>query len=189
MIEFSFVAVIFVGMLSLSFNAIMGFCVQQYVAYAVFMTARSYQGANSSLDANTSAARAAISGYFPGVSGSGTGMSVPLTLGSLRVANIISVFLPQAKKNDYGPADENSKVRVVFEVPLVMVPFGPNMKKTFGKITLDAQSYLGREVSATECRGWFEAFMDAFAISGAGMSGKYQSYARKYSGNMDDNGC
>lgn len=175
-VEFAFVSMIFLFMLVLTFNTVLAFTVQQYLSYVTFMAARAYQSGNSSPEDQRLRALETFQRYLPqelsGLSlGSGSMMEVTGP-GILQFKNfkkelavLTKVYIPPTAVNrDYGsgaavePSASGATSRYVgleFKVPFVQFPLGEELRARFGYITLTTRSFLGREVSRSECQTFF----------------------------------
>jgi len=172
-IEFIFVFIAFIFFLSLSYNVVVSFAVYQYFSYATFMTARAYQASRETPEDQLEAAKRTMAIYLPNVQpGSGStpfGFSQKKTL-----ATIIKFTAPTT------PADApRTPFGLEFQVPLVSIPLGEDLKREFGTITLKTESRLGREPTQKECQDFFKTFFSKFG-SGGGLHS---------SDGMEDNGC
>lgn len=188
-IEFAVVSVIFVAMLFLSYNAVMAFAFQQYVAHAVFMSARSYQAAHATPSTQELAARSALQLYLPGLD------SGKVRLGSSSIrADIINVIIPPAdpaavRTGSGTPANYGATIKVVFEMPLAALPLGKGDWDSVKKIRLEAASFLGREPTRVECINYFSQLLSSLVISGApaGHGNAMRNDSTTFA--MFDNGC
>lgn len=171
-IEFIFVFIAFIFFLSLSYNVVVSFAVYQYFSYATFMTARAYQASRETPEKQLEAAKRTMAIYLPNVQpGSGStpfGFSQKKTL-----ATIIAFGAPST------PRDVTTPFSLEFQVPLVSIPLGEDLKKEFGTITLKTESRLGREPTQKECQDFFKNFFSNF-----GSGGGLHSWE-----DMEDNGC
>lgn len=194
MIEFSLVAVIFIFMLSLTFNAILAFSVQQYMSYAAFMTARALQAGGEDPATQFQSAARTLASFVPNLQVNGPqqeGVEVPFRFGgfSKNLAVITGYTIPPPQGFDYGQASPTSvSVEIRFKVPFVEIAIGGQLRERFGTIPLSASSYLGREVSRAECKAFFQSFMQTFSISGP-VTAAYNNFAGQYYTSMEDNGC
>jgi hypothetical protein len=181
MLEFVFVLVLFVFMLSVTYNAVLAFSLHQYMAYATFMSARAYQAAGASPANQLSQAQAALTRYIPGLPYNPA--SRRLTLNEMRfgqklMAKEVVVDFPDVPSPEPGlPRDGDTSpergVIVRFKVPFAIVPIGQALSTTLSFFQMKVISYLGREVTVQECRSFFAA------RPGAGPWANY----------LDDTGC
>lgn len=169
-IEFALVFIAFIFFLSLSYNAVVSFSIQQYLSYATFMTARSYQAARQDPARQLAAAKRTMSIYVPGVSEYGSRTTV-FTFGSRPLAWIKTFTGP-------GAGQANVPFRLVFDVPFLSFPLSESMRASFGKLELSTESNLGREPTRQECEQFFDNFFSGF--SGGGIH---------RADGMEDNGC
>lgn len=197
MIEFLFVSLLFVFMLSLTFNAVIAMSVQQYLSYAAFLSARAYQAGADNPQNQSMNAALVMSRFIKGVSPSALASSgtlngafeVRFPMFNLKpVAIVTDIRIPPPQDYTYGSGgvsenNSSSAISIDFKVAFVSLPLGPNFAQT---LELEAKSYLGREATQEECRGFFNAFYQYYQVS-APTSG--QSSARNLYLNMDDNGC
>jgi hypothetical protein len=112
--------------------------------------------------------------YVPNVSpGSG---STPFGFSSKRkLATITNFSTPSVNSGNV-----RTPFRLEFEVPLITVPLGQDLKKTFGTLNLSTQSNLGREPTKKECQVFFQEFFSKFFRGGNSL--------HSWEG-MEDNGC
>ena len=173
-VEFIFVFIAFIFFLSLSYNAVVSFAVYQYLSYATFMSARAYQASRDDPNAQLEAATRTMKIYVPNVSpGSG---STPFGFSSKRkLATITNFSTPSVNSGNV-----RTPFRLEFEVPLITVPLGQDLKKTFGTLNLSTQSNLGREPTKKECQFFFQEFFSKFFRGGNSL--------HSWEG-MEDNGC
>ncbi len=169
-IEFALVMIVFIFFLSLSYNAVVSFSIHQYLSYATFMTARSYQAARGTPAEQLAAAKRTMSIYVPGVNDYSGGEKV-FRFGSRPLAWIRSFSGPTT-----GQASQPFKL--VFDVPFVTFPLAESMRTSFGRLQLSAESNLGREPTRQECQSFFDDFFSSFAGGGIHRAD-----------GMDDNGC
>ena len=175
-VEFIFVFIAFIFFLSLSYNVVVSFAVYQYLSYATFMTARAYQASRDDPNAQLEAATRTMQIYVPNVSpGSG---STPFGFSAKRKLATITAFT--APKVNANTGNVTTPFRLDFEVPLITVPLGQDLKKEFGTIELHTQSNLGREPTKKECTLFFEELFKKFFRGGTGLH---------TSAGMEDNGC
>lgn len=208
-IEFAFVSVIFIFMLVLTFNAILAFCVHQYISYAVFMSARSFQASADTPQQQVNNARETLASLIPGLSANqiGNSMNVPVYFKKFSerkaLARIKQVVIPQPREGSFG-INATSTVMVRFDVPFAELPLGNEVAQAYAAIELVAQSALGREVSARECRRFFfdkyiEVVQPIQKAGAPGLQGFSPSFTEGGGGsltdvnslwqNMEDNGC
>lgn len=186
-IEFAVVSMVFVAMLFLSYNAVMAFAFQQYVAHAVFMSARVFQASQETPQTQETRAKIALNNYLPGLDGG----QIRLGNSSIR-ANVISVDVPTALDVPTGsgkPTDSSTAIRVVFEMPLAALPLGDGDWNAIKKIRLEASSFLGREPTEVECYGYFDQLLKALIIPGAPSYHQRAMEDSKTSHALTDNGC
>lgn len=186
-IEFSIVSMIFVSMLFLSYNAVMAFAFQQYVAHAVFMAARAFQAGHVNPQTQKQAAQATLEAYLPGLNTN----KVRLGTSSIR-ADILSVEVPDAINVPQGsgvPSDYGFRVRVVFEMPLVALPLGDGDWNAVKKIRLEASSFLGREPTQSDCMNYFGQLLKSLEIQGAPGTHAKAMESEATVNAMTDNGC
>lgn len=196
LIEFALVSVLFIFLLVLTFNAILAFAVQQYFSYAAFMSARAYQASSETPQEQRDRSRRILSQFIPGLPVQGDqfpspGLPIQFSLLPKPIAFIESIQIPNPSNGDYGPgAPQPPKaVRIIFNLPLAQIPLSDTIRQRLGLIRLEAQSFLGREVSASECRSFFRGFLNAYRISGAPPN--HQNFMGNPSSGlfMEDNGC
>lgn len=175
-VEFIFVFIAFIFFLSLSYNAVVSFAVYQYLSYATFMSARAYQASRDDPNAQLEAATRTMKIYVPNVSpGSG---STPFSFSSKRKLATITNFTTPKVNTTTGFV--TTPFRLEFEVPLITVPLGQDLKKTFGTLDLYTESNLGREPTKKECQTFFQNFFQDFLRVGNSL--------HSWEG-MEDNGC
>jgi hypothetical protein len=184
-IEFAVVSMIFVSMLFISYNAVMAFAFQQYVAHAVFMAARTYQAAHGNPATQEAWALDALSNY-----GLKEG---PVRLGPIR-AEVLEVTVPpgdpDAVPSGSGkPTDSGAAVRVRFSMPLAALPLGDGDWDSVKRITLEASSFLGREPTSVECRQYFRDMLQKLALPGAPPAHLNEMQSDVTITAMSDNGC
>jgi hypothetical protein len=181
MIEFVFVLLLFIFMLSVTYNAVLAFSLHQYMAYAAFMSARAYQAGGQSPTTQVSQAQAALTRYIPGLPYTPGTLHVELPemrFGNKLVAKEIQVDFPSPLKPEPGlPRDGDATpergVIIRFKVPFAIVPIGQALNKTLSFFNMKVISYLGREVTVQECRQFFNSL--------PGASG--------WASSLDDSGC
>lgn len=185
MLEFAFVSLFFLFMLLLTINVMVAFGVQQYLSYVTFMSARAY---HSSGDTHLSNERRALRVLQSSISTSVSNGAVDVPLKFQGFANrtlavVKRVSLPRAVRGKFGAGaeDDQNFIGLEFEVPLLAFPLG-DLGANFQRIKLEARSFLGREVSSSECEEFFNQFLSRFRGSIPG----YDSSNHK---NMWDNGC
>lgn len=166
-VEFAFVSFIFLNLFFLTLNGILAFSVHQYISYATFMAARTYQASDVTAERQSRKARAVLDEYFkiPGI--------------KKELARIRDIQVPSSTNPPpygYGPPSPGQQIKVVFEVPLFQFPLGA-ASKSFGWIELESISYLGREPSIQECNTFFRTFWGFYGGGGSKWKG------------MDDNNC
>ena len=170
-IEFIFVFIAFIFFLSLSYNAVVSFAVYQYFSYATFMTARAYQASRDDPSAQLEAATRTMKIYVPNVNPGPS--STPFGFSSKRtLATVKDFVIPRP-----GFAGD---FKLQFEVPLITVPLGADLKRDFGSLQLWTQSNLGREPTKKECEDFFQGFFSTFFRGGNPL--------HTWRG-MEDNGC
>lgn len=174
-IEFIFVFIAFIFFLSLSYNTVVSFAVYQYLSYATFMSARAYQASRDDPNAQLEAATRTMEIYVPDVK-PGQG-STPFRFSRRTLATIKSFETPSVSQNS---GNVTQPFRLKFEVPLITVPLGADLKKEFGTITLSTESNLGREPTQKECEVFFQKFFSKFFKGGIPL--------HTWEG-MEDNGC
>jgi hypothetical protein len=175
-IEFIFVFIAFIFFLSLSYNAVVSFAVYQYLSYATFMTARAYQASRDDPNKQLEAATRTMKIYVPNVSpGSG---STPFGFSAKRKLATITAFITPNVNSNTG--NVTTPFRLEFEVPLITVPLGQDLKKEFGTLKLSTQSNLGREPTKKECQMFFQKKFQDFFRGGNNL--------HTWEG-MEDNGC
>lgn len=194
MIEFSLVSIIFIFMLSLTFNAILAFSIQQYMSYAAFMTARALQAGGEDPATQFQNAARTLASFVPNLQANGPqqdGLDIPFRFAGFgkNLATITGYTIPPPQGFDYGQASPTSvAVQIRFKVPFVEISVGSQLRDRFGTIPLSASSFLGREVSRSECKSYFQSFIQTFSISGP-VSAAYNSFAGEFYTSMEDNGC
>ena len=192
-IEFAMVSVLFVAMLALTYNAILAFSIQQYISYATFMAARAFQASAATGDAQQQNAIDTFRSFFPDMQNVDKTMNYDLVFPAFArrkvLAKITSVTLPVPNPTQVGVQAE-STFAVSFRVPFAQIPLGDAFKE-FTWLELEAKSSLGREVSAEECRSYFErrykSILDSLRSAGAPLGGS--SEVQQMHQNMEDNGC
>lgn len=166
-VEFVFVIIIFLNLLVITFNAVMAFAVQQYISYATFMAARTYQASQENPTAQRDLANRTLESYLyfskstPGI------FNFP---GYNKVlARDVEIILPPdgPSRPPYGQVQpmEAAKFEVRFKVPLFQLPF-PGIDKELVWVPLKATSYLGREPARSECRDFFQGFYNYYKRGG-----------------------
>ena len=175
-VEFIFVFIAFIFFLSLSYNAVVSFAIYQYLSYATFMTARAYQAGREDPNAQLEAAKRTMQIYVPNVS-PGAG-STPFGFSPKRSLATITAFTTPTVNSSSGEA--KTPFRLEFEVPLITVPLGQDLKRQFGTLKLSTQSNLGREPTQKECQDFFKSFFSKFFRGGNSL--------HTWEG-MEDNGC
>ncbi len=202
-IEFAMVSILFIFMMVVTINAMVAFCTQQYLSYALFMTARAYQAAGENpMDSEIRAVKTFTS-YVPGFrfSGGAGNLKFPLSLGanSRPLATITEFRLPSPDATGvdkdfvntlnfhYGSpgSQATTGINVEFTVPFAEISIGTGSTS----IKLEASSFFGREVSQSECMAFFPAFLKNFKVSGGTESGAYLKAVNSFAANMEDNGC
>jgi hypothetical protein len=191
LIEFALVSIIFIFMLVVTLNGILAFSIQQYLSYAVFMSARAYQAAAKDPEEQRKNALMTLESLVPNFRENGNFDVQFPSFGTRSLATVTQVEIPDPQVGDYGPAGVGAKaIRMVFDVPLAPLPLGDTIRANFGKIQLEAESFLGREVTQSECRSFFKSFIGKFRISGASdVQSKNDVFVNEYSHYMEDNGC
>jgi hypothetical protein len=174
-VEFIFVFIAFIFFLSLSYNTVVSFAVYQYLSYATFMTARAYQASRDDPNAQLQAAIRTMNIYVPDVP-QGQG-STKFGFSARTLATIKKFETPSASQNS---GNVTQPFRLTFEVPLITVPLGKDLKRDFGTITLSTESNLGREPTKKECEVFFQKFFSKFFKGGNNL--------HTWEG-MEDNGC
>ena len=197
LIEFALVSIIFIFLLVLTFNAILAFSVQQYLSYATFMSARAYQAAGDNPADQVARARGILSQFIPGLPPPGTdnfgspGLPIKFSLFPRPIAFLQQIQIPDPQPGDEGAGipDPPRAIRLVFNMPLAQIPLGQLVRERLGLIRLESQSFLGREVSTQECRGFFRGFLSSYRIPGA--PANHQNFVGSPSSSllMEDNGC
>lgn len=184
-IEFAVVSMIFVSMLFISYNAVMAFAFQQYVAHAVFMAARTYQAGHENPATQAQWAEDALKNY---------GLKVGrLKMGPVR-AEVLEVLVPPgdpaAVPTGSGmPADSGATIRVKFSMPLAALPLGDGDWDAVKKITLEASSFLGREPTSVECYDYFGQLLNSLVLPGAPSAHAREMRSDATRAAMTDNGC
>jgi len=170
-VEFVFVVIIFLNLLVVTFNAVMGFAVQQYISYATFMAARAYQASQATPELQADFAKATLDSYlYFGGSSEGT-FRFP---GYNKVlARNITIAFPGTGGNlpPYGQTQpkEGTKIEVNFKVPLFQMPL-PGLTAELMWVPLKATSYLGREPTREECKIFFQNFYNYYKRGGGDLS-------------------
>lgn len=150
--------------LSLAFTLILS----QYMDYATFMAARTYKAAHSSPENQREKARSVFNAYVQ-----------PVRANAL----IKSVSELQFLKADPGGRDHQSEgVRVSYEVNLFYLPPLFAKDQISSTLTLTSESFLGRDPTIQECKGFFSQFANRVGINLRSGSGDLTS-------RMEDNGC
>lgn len=171
-IEFVFVLFAFIFFLSLSYNAVVSFAVYQYFSYANFMAARAMQASRLKNSDQEAASLAVMDKYIKDIKVGN--QDLLFSFSSKRpLARIKGWLVPRALSADF----EHPFV-LIFEVPLLTLPLGEEIRQEFGTITLKTSVVLGREPSAEECRAFFDQF---FSRMGGGAPHRPED--------MEDNGC
>jgi len=188
LVEFIFVSLVFIFMLILTMNFILAFVIQEYLSYATFMSARSFQASAENPQIQRENALNTLRNYVPGISQEG-GQDTRLAFDSFganrTLAKIINISIPPAVDGNYGVGGASSEVaiEVEFRVPLLMFPM-LGLGEDLTRLTLTAKSFLGREVSQNECQNFFRSFLQKY---GDGIPGNtYDINTATY---MEDNGC
>ena len=141
LVEFTFVILIFMAMLSLTFNAILAFCTQQYLSFAAFMAARAYQASNATMSQQRSHAERVLLSYLD--VRSPTILKFPSF--NRILAKNIQYSIPEPEEGVFIPLPtDERRIRITFEVPFLEFPLG-SLRSNFGTVQLQAESYLGRE--------------------------------------------
>jgi hypothetical protein len=174
-VEFIFVFIAFIFFLSLSYNTVVSFAVYQYLSYATFMSARAYQAGREDPNSQLEAATRTMQIYVPNVTPGSS--PTPFGFSSKRTLATITSFTTPSVNSEFG--DVNKPFVLEFEVPLITVPLGQDLKKEFGTIKLKTQSNLGREPTQKECQSFFQKFFSNFSRG---------SSLHTWEG-MEDNGC
>lgn len=184
-IEFAVVSMIFVSMLFISYNAVMAFAFQQYVAHAVFMAARTYQAGHENAATQSQWAEDALANY---------GLKVGrIQMGPVR-AEVLEVVVPPGDPDlvptgSGMPADAGFAIRVRFAMPLAALPLGDGDWNAVKKITLEASSFLGREPTSDECYGYFRGMLRSLVLAGAPPAHAQAMASDGVVSAMTDNGC
>lgn len=200
MIEFIFVSLVFVFMLVLTFNAVIAMSVQQYLSYAVFMAARAYQAGTEVPENQSSNAAATLARFMRDVpvaslasSGNASG-SFEVRFPMFRtkpVAVVTKLVIPRPTPYSYGAGGvveaDDLFVGAEFDVSFVSLPLGPSFQN-LQRLSLKARSYLGREVTQSECEGFFERFYRFYEVNDS-TNGAGRARAQNLFLHMDDNGC
>lgn len=194
-VEFALVSVIFVFMLSMTFNAAIAFTVYQYLSYATFMSARALQSSKSNQFSQTQAAEATMAGYIPNWSKGSNNFALKFPNFSKSVTTIKNIYIPDAADIPQGVKsvlDPKNRVRIEFSVDLLPIGLFDSLS-AFRTIDLVVDSGLGREVTKAECKTFFRKFFDSTAghienykdAPGLVSSGEQLEPADF----MEDNGC
>jgi hypothetical protein len=173
-IEFCLVFFAFIFFLSMSYNAVVAFATYQYLSYANFMAARARQAGRETIGAQQAAAHAVMDMYVPGIREGGQNLYFGFSR-TRKLAIITAWNVPSS-----GAPDKLNPFELEFDVWLITVPIGEDMRNRFGKLKLKTTAALGREPSSEECRGFFERF---FSLYKNGPNNMHNS------GDMEDNGC
>jgi hypothetical protein len=177
-------------MLALTFQTIVAFTMHQYIYYVSFMAARAYQAAGPNPADQRRRAFQTIKAFIPSKGLASAALAgareIPIPnspeAGIIfsnfgKVGNIEAVFIPVPKPGeDHGPGavidstgggggQSDNWIGVKIRVPFVAIPLGAAMRQEFGYLTLAAYSYLGREVTQSECRTFFDNFSSAGVIA------------------------
>ena len=185
-LELALVMVLFVSMLSITFNAVMAFSLHQYFSYVAFMGARALQAAGSTPADQRSRAVQTLRHYIPGMDNNleSSGF-VYKTGGRVLATDIVGNIVPTpgATPPESGyPTEGSSGTRGVvirFKVPFVSLPIGPSMRGALQTLDMEVVSYLGREPNRNECLDFFRAFFSLHASGGS----LHNSFG------MEDTGC
>lgn len=137
--------------------------VSDYIDYATFMAARTYRSAYNSEDTQEQNAQQVFDAY------------------SSKVQGIARNFSPLKFTETEPGSQQTGGVTVTYDIDMFYLPplFVTKGAAPVSRITLDAESHLGREPGVNECQEYFNQFG---AKAGAGdISGIIDA--------MDDNGC
>ena len=180
MLEFSLVILIFLNLLSITYNSVLAFGIQQYFSYAAFMSARALQASSEKPEGQSDRAQKVMARFVTG--------STLSFAGGRTLATNVRVFIPDAKSIPYGMKGptRDREVRIDFEVPLFVLPFF-SLSDLFPKLSLQAKGYLGREPSRSECRAYFKKFYNYFLP--VGIPNRDANGVRDAWSGMDDNDC
>lgn len=184
-IEFIFVVLAFLNLLVVTINATMAFAVQQYMSFATFMAARAYQASNLKPSDQAAAATAVLASYIFIHPGDAAQKVFRFDADGKGTAREVSWEIPSSDDSSlpkYGqmPPSPGRRIRVSFKVPIFQLPFG-GLSQGFAWVDLTAESYLGREPTADECRSFFENFYNFYVPTGKDGGGGWVG--------MDDNNC
>ncbi len=198
LVEFALVSILFIFLLVITFNSIIAFSVQQYLAYATFMSARAYQAAKASPAEQSAAARVVFSQFIPNLPLSGNdfgspGFPIRFPLFSKPLGFVQRLRIPEPTEGDYGAAIPNNArfVGLTFSVPLAELPLGEEIRSRLAFVNLETQSFLGREVTESECRAFFRGFLGKYLLSGASAVPRHVQFMQDPRSPllMEDNGC
>jgi hypothetical protein len=178
LLEFLFVSVFFIFLLALTYQSVIVFTMHQYISYVTFMAARAYQAAGPNPGDQRARAFQTLKAYLPAESLIQKNLD-PSRLQELpdgpssnlefenfgRVGQLDAVYIPvPAADSDFGPGavidqsgsgQQDNWIGVKMRVPFVTLPLGTDLRSSFGYLTIAAYSYLGREVTTSECREYF----------------------------------
>jgi hypothetical protein len=198
LVEFALVSILFIFLLVITFNSIIAFSLQQYLAFATFMSARAYQAAGENSTEQVTAARAVLSQYIPGLPTSGDqfgspGFAIQFPLFSKPLGFVRQINIPRGENGKYGSEIPSGSrfIGISFVVPLAEVPLGEEVRTQLGFVSLQTQSFLGREVSSEECRAFFKGFLTKYILSGANAVPRHIEFMNDPRSPllMEDNGC
>jgi Flp pilus assembly protein TadG len=205
-VEFALVSILFIFLLVVTFNGILAFGTQQYFSYVAFMSARAYQAAGATPETQVQAARQTLAAYIPNLNASminqnlgEPGLRIQFdTFGQRPIAFVKRIVVPDAVIGSYSsvegldrdagnqaqnpalPGSLPVAIQIEFKVPFATMPLGKEAAEKIGYITMYAQSYLGRQVTKSECRQFFSGFLEKFLVPNR--SFQFPQY-------MEDNGC
>ena len=138
----------------------LGFAVANYIQYATFMAARAFQSGYADIAAQKDAASSVLTAT---VGGGKTGRFGSIaTAGDGGTGDIPGATIGPASRSHLAPSGDardsswEQGVTYSFKVKMYLAPLIPGINSgEDSKVTLESQSYLGRETTEKEC----EAFL------------------------------
>lgn len=190
--EFAMVFVLFLAMLSLTYNAMIAFTIHQYLSYVTFMSARAFQSSHTDIQQQIAMSANTFNKYLPGAGVASNGgtqnVSYPLSFnGGRPLAFIHDITIPSFDAISAGglpsrqaTASPVGGFAITYDVQMVNLPIGDGLKK-YTKLRFDTRSFLGRDPTVRDCVGFFRNF---FANSFPNVNGNEHEYW-----GMEDTGC
>ncbi|MBI3556588.1 MAG: pilus assembly protein [Deltaproteobacteria bacterium] len=135
----------------------LSFAVANYIQYATFMAARAFQAGYASLGDQKAAATSVLEATLNGNNGGGRFGSIAVGTGGGDGDVTGSSIGPSSRVHLAPSADARSTaweqgVTYSFKVKLYLAPLIPGVNQgEDSKVTLESQSYLGREPTEKEC--------------------------------------